>query len=62
MYKLYIKSNGMYKNPRIFKSFIEAKAHAKGEYLIVQEENGTDTIVEHNVILESKIKDDGDER
>lgn len=62
MYKLYIKKDGTYKNPKLFKSYIEAKANAKGEYIIIQEENGTDTIIEQNVILESRIKDDGDER
>ena len=62
MYKLYIKVNGMYKNPKKFESLREARANAKGEYVIIKEENGTDTIIEQNVVLESRIKDDGDER
>lgn len=59
MYKLYIKINGMYKNPKKFESYREAKANARGEYLIIKEENGTDTIIEHNVIIPKSKDDDG---
>lgn len=58
MYKLYIKINGMYKNPKKFESYREAKANARGEYLIIKEENGTDTIIEQNIIIKNK-DDDG---
>ena len=51
MYKLYIKNNGTYKNPQMFESYREAKSNARGEYLIIKEENGTDTIIEHDVII-----------
>lgn len=59
MYKLYIKNNGTYKNPQRFESYREAKANARGEYLIIKEENGTDTIIEHNVIIPKSKDDDG---
>ena len=62
MYKLYIKKDGTYKNPKLFKSLDEAKANAVEEYLIIEEKDGTNTIIEQNLILESRIKDDGDER
>jgi hypothetical protein len=61
MYKLYIKENSMYKNPKLFKDLETAIANARGEYLIIKEENGTDTIVKSAVALNPERKDDDDE-
>lgn len=59
VFRLYIKQkSGEYTGPKLFKSFDEAVAHAKGEYIIIKNENNTDTIVKY----ESKYKFGKEER
>lgn len=58
MYKLYIKNNNVYERPQRFKTYEEAKKHAKGEYVIVKREENTDVLIEYNMPQKSKIDDD----
>ena len=47
MYKVYVKVNGVYRGPDIFKDLETAKQHAKGECLIIKRENNTDELIEY---------------
>ena len=59
MYKLYMKVNGAYKNPKLCKSYEEAKRMARDSYLIIEEdENGTHRIIEQNEKIVNREDDD----
>ena len=46
IYKVYIKdSNGNYHGPKKFKYLIDAMAYARGEYIIIKNDNNTDEII-----------------
>ena len=48
IYRLYTKQpTGEYTGPKLFKDLEEAISHAKGEYIIIKNENNTDTIVKY---------------